>query len=131
MIQQRTITIEWKECFSYEDARDFYSCVYIHEWDGRAYYIGKVGVSVFGGNQRDVGGRRRAPRYGSSYRHWIDGCLEHGARLFIGIPPQQDIDDAENKLIALLQPVKNRDGGYDNPWITLNHVGDVPEYLKQ
>ena len=157
MIQQETITIEWKECFSYEDARDFYSCVYIHEWDRQAYYVGFADKSVFGGSQRNIGGRRRAPRYSSSYTHWINGCLERGARLFIGTWTFDPVHEtnlknkdvivkyAEKKLIDLLDPPANIKKGNDydyKEWhrfqeqeldklTRLKHIGDVPEYLRQ
>lgn len=83
MARQFAITIQWTECFSYEQAKNFHSCVYIHEWDGSAYYIG-LSNTWFGGSRRKLDGKTRSPRYGTSYRHWIDGCLERGARLFVG-----------------------------------------------
>ena len=83
MTQQFEITIQWTECSSYEKAKDFKSCVYIHEWDGSAYYVG-LSNYWFGGNQRKLDGKKRSARYSTSYRHWIDGCLERGARLFVG-----------------------------------------------
>ena len=47
------VEIRWTECRSYDDARDHFSCGYIHERDGQAYYVGIVDNSVFGGSSRN------------------------------------------------------------------------------
>ena len=67
------INVDWKEFNSCEDAKDSTYCVYVHERDERAYYVGMIGFrKTFDG------------RYGQSYRHWIDSCLEYGSKLHIG-----------------------------------------------
>jgi hypothetical protein len=88
--------------------------------------------SVFGGNPRVIEGAKRQPRYGSSYRHWIEGCLEHGATLYIGkcsADEQFDLELVESTLIAELPSDKNRDAGrkvYD-----LIHLGEIPLCVRQ
>lgn len=122
-----TVTITWTRCRTYKDAIDALECVYLHEWDGKPYYWGICDRSVFGGNSRTISGQRRQPRYGSSYRHWIDGCLEHGAGLYIGKCEAADgfhLQNVEATLIAEFPSTKNREPGrkvYD-----IVHVGDIP-----
>ena len=122
------VEVHWVECCSYDEAKDYFSCVYIHERDGQAYYVGIVDNSVFGGSTREIGDRRRSPRYGVSYRHWIDGCLEYGARFFIGTPrltSRYSIKNVEDQLIDHLRPVKNADIGYTAQF-RIRHLGAVP-----
>ena len=116
------VTIVWTGCGSYEVAREYRSCVYLHEWDGKAYYVGKVDHTWFGG------------RYGPSYRHWIDGCLEHGARLYVGNVDEkgQDLLDAvESILIGTLNPPKNIRRPYRKQEVSLHHVGEIPGQLQR
>ena len=133
-IDKLEIKIQWFECFSYDDAKDFHSCVYIHEWDGNAYYVGMIGKSVFGGPRRKLeDGEMRNPRYGPSYSHWIDGCLEHGARLFVGISTDMKairlIKTVENELIGMLNPIKNKATNNSSVRLVLKHSGKVPSCL--
>ena len=113
----------WKKYCSYEDVREVRACVYLHAWAGRAYYVGKLGRSWFGG------------RYGPSYRHWIDGCLEHGAELYVATLPDDNdrsvLDAVESALIDKLRPLKNiRKPGIESD-LYLHHVGDIPEQLRE
>ena len=117
------VTVSWVRCESYEEAREHRSCVYVHEWFGEAYYIGKIGkVTWFGG------------RYNTSYRHWIDGCLEHGARLYVGrlAAEHEDlIDVIEYMLLGVMNPPKNVRKTLRSNDVTLLHVGQVPAQLQE
>lgn len=79
--------IRWKECKSYDEAKNYRGIVYLHEWYGDPFYWGLADTTKFGGNRQkiDEDGHLN-PRYGSSYKHWIEGCLRHGAKLYIGEP---------------------------------------------
>lgn len=76
--------ITWTRCKSYDSAKDSIGVVYLHEWNGCPFYWGIADTTVFGGNARNVDRERRNPRYGRSYRHWIEGVLRHGGRLYVG-----------------------------------------------
>ena len=122
-----TITIEWTKCHTYQEASGFTNCLYLHEWDARPYYWGICNESVFGGNPRLIEGKRRQPRYGSSYRHWIEGCLEHGGGLYVGKCKSDepfDLKQVESTLIAALPSAKNRESG--QKVYEVIHVGDIP-----
>ena len=135
--QQNTdpvVRICWTECHSYGEAKDYFESVYVHERDGQAYYVGKLDKTVFGGSQRRIGGKKRSPRYASSYSHWIDGCLDYGARLFIGLfqsSPIYSIADVESELQRLLQPAKDKSKRSTPASFKLSHAGNVPACVKQ
>jgi hypothetical protein len=114
--------VTWTRCGSYEEARNYGACVYLHEWSGKAYYVGKVDRTFFGG------------RYGPSYRHWIDGCLEHGARLYVGSLDNEGqgvLDAIESILIEALNPPKNVRRTDLKQDIALHHIGEVPAQLQE
>jgi len=117
----RKATVRWLRCGSYDEARNYTVCLYVHEWAGKAYYVGKVGRAFFGG------------RYTLSYRHWIDGCLEHGGQLYIGtlVEGSEDLLDAvESILIETLKPPKNIRKPPCQKDVTLYHVGETPKQLQ-
>jgi hypothetical protein len=125
--------IRWKRCRSYDEARSFCGVVYLHEWHDKPFYWGICDKSVFGGTPRPVDGVKRNPRYGISYRHWIDGCLQHGGRLYMGTPTGgagRSLEDIERTLIAQYPPELN-DGGDGRMVIhDIEHSGDVPPCIK-
>ena len=75
--------INWIKCESYEKAEDYHHVIYLHEWSGKPFYWG-IANTFFGGNRRELYGKERSSRYNPGYKHWIEGCLQHGACLFIG-----------------------------------------------
>jgi hypothetical protein len=124
------IVVRWTLCAGYDDAKDFHSCVYCHEWRERPFYWGNLDRSVFGGSRRKLDGRSYSPRY--SYRHWIDGCLLHGAKLYVGVVSpagSQEIQAVEGYLISNY-PTKMNHGAAVSPQITIRHKGHVPYCLK-
>jgi hypothetical protein len=123
--------LSWKKCSSYEEAKDEYDCIYLHEWNGKAYYVGICDRSIFGGNARKVNGVKMNPRYGYSYRHWIDGCLEHGGCLYIGKVSQEAVlSDVEETLIGQLNPPKNTPKPYIKK-VPIEHGGDMSLCLSR
>ena len=121
--------IQWQLVKSYDEAKDFFQVVYLHEWHGRPFYWGKVDESVFGGTPRNLGGRRRNGRYNPGYKHWIEGCLRHGARLYIGQLEDEGnftLDQIEDFLIAKYPSEMNARVGVPIPIMEVNHDGDVP-----
>lgn len=121
-------------CVSYERAKDFTGVVYLHEWDDTPFYWGKCDKSFFGGDRRTTG-ERRCGRYGTSYRHWIEGCTQHGGKLYIGTPVKNDkqytVGQIEQTLIALYPSVMNdkRDGKKIVPVISF--TGDIPASVRR
>jgi hypothetical protein len=90
------VRIHWKRYKTYRGAKGHEGILYLHEWDGKPFYWGKTSVS-FGQKGEKTG------RYGSGYRHWIEGCLRHGGRLYVGepdLPPGVSLEDTERFLIA-------------------------------
>ncbi|ODP35161.1 hypothetical protein A9762_12220 [Pandoraea sp. ISTKB] len=130
------MTITWKEYKTYAEAMDCQNCLYLHEWNGEPFYWGHT-TTFFGGNARlSPMGKRRAPRYAASYRHWVEGALRHGARLFIGVPDENSLSrlaDIERYLIIRFRSSENLkvrrpedDSGLDS----MTHVGCVPDVLR-
>src|ERR1035438_8174921 len=102
--------INWVQCNSYDDAKDYSRVIYLHEWDGKPFYWGKADNSFFGGHKRKYDGLHASGRYNSGYRHWIEGCLRHGAKLYIGRLDElarTRIDDIENYMIVTFGHVMN------------------------
>lgn len=126
--------IEWKRCQSYDEAKDFSRIIYLHEWNGQPYYWGKAHNSFFGGNKRKMDGLHATGRYSSGYRHWIDGCLEHGARLYVGLLDEEalkHIDEVENYLIHNYGYVLNKKVAVPRKDFEIDHVGDIPESISK
>ncbi|SOD88522.1 hypothetical protein [Spirosoma fluviale] len=120
--------IIWKLCLTYEDARNYTGIIYLHEWNDKPFYWGKADKSYFGGHKRICNENKISGRYNVGYRHWIEGCLKHGAKLYIGILDEEalkSISMIENYMIdkypsemnkKKLQPVQ----------LAIVHAGDVP-----
>lgn len=116
--------ITWEKCQSYEyaKAKNYSDVIYLHEWKEQPFYWGKVGVdSDFG------------THYGPSYSHWIEGCLRHGACLFIGTLDEEarkHIDDLENYLICKYPSVMNRKIVKPKTQINFEHKGNIPDTIS-
>ncbi|QKZ12666.1 hypothetical protein [Spirosoma sp. KUDC1026] len=123
--------INWKQYKTYKDACDCTGVIYLHEWDGKPFYWGKADKSFFGGGSRKHEAGKRTGRYNSGYKHWIEGCLQHGAKLYIGELSSEDvswIDDIERQLIATY-PSTMAQRTYPFRQIELIHEGDVPDSI--
>ena len=124
--------INWVRCESYEQARDHSGIVYLHEWDGRPFYWGKAQNSFFGGHKRKHGTLNASGRYNAGYRHWIEGCLRHGAKLYVGqldAEARANIDEVENYLIATYGHVMNTKVKEPLRQLTIEHTGAVPDSI--
>jgi len=125
--------ITWVQCKSYEEAKNFCDIIYLHQWNGKPFYWGICDNSVFGGNPRTINGRRRNPRYGPSYRHWIEGCLRHGGTLHIGKPTEREnynLEDIELSLIAQFPSEMNPEVNARIIVQDIKHSGDIPVCIK-
>ena len=123
----------WIRCQNYDEAKNFHGVVYLHEQNGRPFYWGICGISVFGGNPRKVDGMPRNPRYGTSYRHWIEGCLRHAGALYIGTPAEQgnfSLQDIELTLIAMYPSEMNVEEDAQQVIPHIEHQGDVPSSIR-
>lgn len=112
--------ITWEKCDSYEEAKGHSGVIYLHEWSGQPFYWGKVGDSSFG------------QRYNAGYRHWIEGCLRHGACLFIGKLDQEarnHINDLEKYLICKYGSVMNKQRKKPKTQINFEHKGNIPDVI--
>ena len=113
--------ITWEECVSYKKAKGHSGVIYLHEWSGKPFYWGKVGVkSSFGS------------RYRPGYRHWIEGCLRHGACLFIGKLDEEahkHLNDLENYLICKYGSVMNKQIKKPTTQINFEHKGNIPDTI--
>ncbi|TGC30051.1 hypothetical protein CW310_08650 [Pseudomonas citronellolis] len=121
--------IVWQRCHTYDEAKDHCRVVYLHEWDDRPFYWGKAHNSFFGGHSRQVGDLHASGRYNSGYRHWIEGCLRHGAKLYIGhlsALALANIDDVENWLIHTYGHEMNNRVREPTKALQIEHFGDVP-----
>jgi hypothetical protein len=122
------MTITWKRCFSYEDARNYTGIIYLHEWDGKPFYWGKAHNSYFGGHMRTFNEGKISGRYNVGYRHWIEGCLRHGAKLYIGLLDEEGlstISAVENYLINTYPSEMNTKKVQSIP-LTITHQSEVP-----
>ncbi len=126
----RKATIKWKQFKSYDSAMGSYECIYLFVSNDQPNYAGICYKSVFGGSKRMVGNRERSPRYGGSYRHFIDGFIAEGGKLYIGkclrAKPSL-IKPIESSLIYYQKPRYNRQ--VLKPAYRLSHKGDIPQYL--
>ena len=110
--------ITWKKCESYKKDKGHSGAIYLHEWSGQPFYWGKVGADISFGS-----------RYNPGYRHWIEGCLRHGACLFIGKLDEEarkHIDDLENYLIRKYPSVMNKKSKKPTTQINFEHKGNIP-----
>ena len=113
--------ITWEKCVSYEKAKHHSGVIYLFEWNGQPFYWGKVGLkSLF------------KRRYNTSYRHLIEGCLRHGACLFIGKLDEEarkHIDDLEKYLICKYDSVMNKQRKNPKTQINFEHKGNIPDVI--
>lgn len=68
-----------------------------------AFYWGEAENRFFGGHTRKHELGKMSGRYIVGYRHWIEGCLRHGAKLYIGKLDAEGfivIDAIQNYLIV-------------------------------
>lgn len=122
--------ITWKRVTSYEEAKDFFDIIYLHEWDGKPFYWGIVDRAKFGGRKRNFDDRN--PRYGESYAHWIEGCLQHGARLYIGEVEDRgeySLDQIEAFLMSRYPSKMNKRKRTVLTLREISHFGDVPQSI--
>ena len=126
--------ISWIRCHSYDDAKEYKQVLYLHEWEGIPFYWGKAEVTKFGGNSREIDGRKWNARYNPGYKHWIEGCLRHGGRLYVG----QIRDRGEYSFKDIERHLINKYGSEMNArhqLITRQvehvvHTGDVPTSIS-
>jgi hypothetical protein len=123
------VQIEWIQCQNYDEAKNYSGVIYLHERDGKPFYWGKADNSFFGGHKRKLDGLHASGRYNSGYRHWIEGCLRYGAKLYIGRPEAEarsKITDIENFLIHKYPSVMNGQVIQPAQPLTIRHIGAVP-----
>jgi hypothetical protein len=123
------VQIDWIQCQNYDEAKNYSGVIYLHERDDKPFYWGKADNSFFGGHMRELDGLHASGRYNSGYRHWIEGCLRYGAKLYIGKPEDQArsrVDDIERYLIHRYPSVMNDRVTPPAEPLTVRHVGSVP-----
>lgn len=121
--------ITWTRCYSYAEARDYSRIIYLHEWNDKPFYWGKAHQSHFGGHKRELNGLNASGRYNSGYRHWIEGCLRHGAKLYVGRLNQEAllaVNEVENYLIHEYGHEMNTKVHCPPRVLTIEHLGEVP-----
>lgn len=126
------MNIHWVRCHSYQDARNYRNIIYLHEWGGKPFYWGKAHNSYFGGHMRKIDGFMASGRYNSGYKHWIDGCLRHGASLYIGqlqLEGSHTIDEIENFLMSTYPSEMNRRIKALETPVHITHSGEVPRSI--
>lgn len=113
--------ISWVRCHTYEEARNVSGAIYLHEWNGKPFYWGKEHQGFCNLDE-------------PSYRHWIEGCLQHGGILFMGNPSSDAltrIDDIVSFLIHTHGHVMNSCQHPAIESLQIEHVGDLPTCLHQ
>lgn len=125
------VRIEWIICSSYADAIDYRGVLYLHEWHGKPFYWGVADKSFFGGHPRKRDGISGNGRYSNSYKHWIEGCLRHGARLYIGKLDSAIIAlvEVENYLAFTYRSEMNVKFIAPHRQLKIEHFGEVPKFL--
>lgn len=121
--------IIWVRCERYEDARNYSRIIYLHEWHGKPFYWGKAHNSFFGGHKRTQGGLTASGRYNAGYRHWIEGCLRHGGRLYVGRLDEEAlrcVDELEKFLIHRYGSEVNSRMEPAAQQLLIQHEGDIP-----
>ena len=124
--------INWIRCRSYDEARDYSRVIYPHEWDGKPFYWGKAHTSFFGGHKRKQDGPEASGRYNAGYRHWIEGCLRPGGRLYIGKLDEEAlrcVDEVENYLIHTCGHEMNSKVAAPTRQLQIEHEGDIPQSI--
>lgn len=121
--------VEWISCQDYDEAKNYSGVLYLHERDGKPFYWGKADKSFFGGHKRKYNGLHASGRYNSGYRHWIEGCLRHGAKLYIAKPEENAsnlVAKIEKYLIHRYPAVMNTKMNPPSRAMTIEHTGTVP-----
>lgn len=124
--------IIWTICTSYEHAKNHSRIIYLHAWNNKPFYWGKAHNSFFGGGKRRLGDLFASGRYNSGYRHWIEGCLQHGAQLYIGQLDKEaldNIDEVENFLIFMYGHVMNTKVRQPKRQLDIEHAGSIPAFI--
>lgn len=130
--EQSQVEIKWVRCADYDEAKNHFGVIYLHERDGRPFYWGKADESFFGGHKREYSGLHASGRYNSGYRHWIEGCLRYGARLYIGKPTSTkrfSLGEMEEYLIRQYPSLMNKKVNMSPKSISIHHGGDRPVFL--
>lgn len=125
--------ITWQRCCTYEEARGKARIIYLHEWDDKPFYWGKAHESFFGGHKRSLNGLTASGRYNAGYRHWIEGCLRHGAKLYVGQLDAEalvQMDEVENYLIFTYGYEMNTLWRAPLCALKIEHDGDVPATIR-
>lgn len=120
--------LEWTRCLTYEDAQNFSYIIYLHEWHGEPFYWG-IARTYFGGSRRMLGEGIACGRYNSGYRHWIEGSLRHGGRLYVARIIEGDqsrLQEVENYLICSFGHQANRRETAVLQDLSICHSGGVP-----
>ncbi len=127
------VKITWIECNTYDQAKNFTEIIYLHEWNEKPFYWGICLKTFFGGSKRlDLNGKNRHGRYGPSYKHWIEGCLQHGAKLYVGQVSEDSVlhlNQIENYLIKEIGSCMNSKTKICTK-ISLEHEGNVPMSIQ-
>lgn len=124
--------ITWKHVRSYEEAKDYFEIPYLHEWDNCPFYWGIVAGAKFGGSKRKSDPSDGNARSGPSYPHWIEGCLQHGGRLYfgrVGDKGEYELDQIEAFLIARYPSKMNKRISVAPNIQHIDHDGDVPQSI--
>ena len=125
--------IEWRQCQTYEEAQDHFGILYLHEWNEKPFYWGKAHKSAFGGRKRLLNGLYVNPRYALGSRHGIEGCLRHGAKLYIGTLDEEAlgcITSVEAFLIHRYGSVMNKPPSATVAPLDIDHAGTVPASIR-
>jgi hypothetical protein len=130
------IQITWIRSLNYESSRDFTGVIYLHEWHGKPFYWGKAERSHFGGSSRNNRkGEKVAARYNPGYRHWIEGCLQNGGKLYFGqieAKHSKHLGEVEKYLITCFPTDNNkRKSNVNDIAFRIEHHGDIPECIMQ
>lgn len=124
--------ITWKLYRTYDEAKNCQQAIYLHEWSAKPFYWGMLDKTKFGGNRQTIENGFLNPRYGSSYKHWVEGCLRHGAVLYIGTIEGANgtsIETIEKQLIHNYPSEMNAEEQSQD--LTIEHDGDVPISIRQ
>lgn len=125
--------IEWIVCASYDEAKNYSRIIYLHAWNEKPFYWGKAHNSFFGGHKRKKNGLHASGRYNAGYRHWIEGCLRHGAKLYIGKLDAEaltNMDEVENYLIHTYGHEMNTKVYVPKRDLNIEHIGQVPPFIS-
>jgi len=126
------VEIKWVQCSSYDDAKDYARVIYLHAWNEKPFYWGKAHNSFFGGHKRKNEGLHASGRYNAGYRHWIEGCLRHGGKLYIGQLDTEAlaaINEVENYLIYTYGHEMNTKVSEPSRELAIAHTGNVPSFI--